>query len=53
MAVNEFTSGMGIVVDYLKFYNEELLIVAAVVILSLIPSFIANIKSFKQDPINT
>lgn len=52
LAVNEFTSTMGIVVNYLKFYNEEILIVLAVVVLSLIPSFIANIKSFKQDPIN-
>jgi len=52
LAVNEFTSTMGIVVNYLKFYNEEILIVLAVVVLSLIPSFIANIKSFRQDPIN-
>lgn len=52
LAVNEFTSTMGIVVNYLKFYKEEVLIVVAVVILSLIPSFIANIKSFKRDPIN-
>ena len=52
LAVNEFTSTMGIVVNYLKFYNEELLIVLAVVVLSLVPSFIANIKSFRQDPIN-
>ena len=52
LAVNEFTSGMGIVVNYLKFYREEIFIIIAVVILSLLPSFIANIKSFRQDPIN-
>lgn len=52
LTVNEFTSTMGIVVNCLKFYNEEILIVLAVVVLSLIPSFIANIKSFRQDPIN-
>ena len=52
LAVNEFTSSMGIVVNYLKFYTEEIFIIIAVVILSLLPSFIANIKSFRQDPIN-
>lgn len=52
LAVNEFTSSMGIVVNYLKFYTEEIFIIIAVVVLSLLPSFIANIKSFRQDPIN-
>ncbi len=52
LAVNGFTSSMGIVINYLKFYNEEILIIVAVIVLSLIPSFIANIKSFRQDPIN-
>ena len=52
IAVNEFTSGMGIVINYLKFYNEELAIIAGIIVASLIPSFIANIKSFSKDPIN-
>ena len=52
IAVNEFTSGMGIVINYLKFYNEEFAIVAGIIVASLIPSFIANIKSFSKDPIN-
>lgn len=52
LAVNEFTSGMGIVINYMKFYSEEFLIVALIIVVSLIPSFIANIKSFRQDPIN-
>jgi len=52
LAVNGFTSSMGIVINYLKFYNEEILIILAIIVLSLIPSFVANIKSFKQDPIN-
>lgn len=52
LAVNGFTSSMGIVVNYLKFYREEIFIIIAVVILSLLPAFIANIKSFRQDPIN-
>jgi len=52
LAVNHFTSSMGIVVNYLKIYNYEFLIIFAIIILSLVPSFIANIKSFRQDPIN-
>ncbi len=52
LAVNEFTSGMGIVIDYLKFYNEEIAIIVGIIIASLIPSFIANLKSFSRDPIN-
>jgi len=51
-AVNGFTSSMGIVINYMKVYSEEYIIIAIIMILSLIPSFIANIKSFKQDPIN-
>ena len=50
-AVNGFTSSMGIVINHMKVYNAEYLIILAIVILSLIPSFIANIKSFKEDPI--
>lgn len=52
LAVNEFTSGMGIVINYLKFYNEEIVIIVGIIIASLIPSFIANLKSFSRDPIN-
>ena len=52
LAVNEFTSGMGIVINYLKFYNEEIAIIVGIIIASLIPSFIANLKSFSRDPIN-
>ena len=44
LAVNEFTSGMGIVINYMKFYSEEFLIVALIIVVSLIPSFIANIS---------
>ena len=43
---------MGIVINYLKFYSGELLVIAAVIVLSLVPTFIANVKAFKQDPIN-
>jgi len=53
LAVNEFTSSMGIVINYMKIYSTEYLIILAVVVLSLIPSFIANIKSFKEDPIKS
>ncbi len=52
LAVNEFTSGMGIVINCLKFYNEEIAIIVGIIIASLIPSFIANLKSFSRDPIN-
>ena len=52
IAVNEFTSGMGIVINYMKFYIEEVIIIGAIIVASLIPAFIANIKSFRQDPIN-
>lgn len=52
IAVNDFTSGMGIVINYLKFYNEEILIIVGIIVASLIPSFLANIKSFSKDPIN-
>jgi len=52
-AVNGFTSSMGIVINHMKVYSAEYLIILAIVILSLIPSFIANIKSFKEDPIKS
>lgn len=52
IVVNDFTSGMGIVINYLKFYTEEILIIVGIIVASLIPSFLANIKSFSKDPIN-
>ena len=50
-AVNGFTSSMGIVINHMKVYNAEYVIILAIINLSLIPSFIANVKSFKEDPI--
>ena len=52
LGVNKFTSSMGIVINYLKFYNEEIVMIIGIIIASLIPSFIANVKSFTKDPIN-
>lgn len=52
MGVNSFTSSMGIVVNAFKFYVGEIYILLAVLIFSFIPIFIANMKSFKNDPLH-
>lgn len=51
LSVNVFTSSMGIVVDYMKFYIGELYIVIGVILFSFLPVFVANVKSFRNDPI--
>ncbi|MBQ7668343.1 MAG: ABC transporter permease [Clostridia bacterium] len=51
MLVNNFTSSMGIVIDSLRFYSLEAWIILGIFIFSFIPIFVANIKSFKNDPL--
>ena len=53
IAVNSFTSGMGIVINYLKFYIEELYIIGGIIIVSLIPSWVVNLRAFKKDAVNS
>lgn len=52
VAVNSFTSSMGIVVNAAKFYAGEGYILLAVLLFSFIPIFVANMKSFKNDPLH-
>ncbi len=51
LAVNAFTSSMGIVINSLKFYTLEIWIILGIFVFSFIPIFVANIKSFKNDPL--
>lgn len=52
IVVNSFTSGMGIIMNVTKFYFGEVWILLAVFIFSFIPIFVANMKSFKNDPLH-
>jgi len=51
LSVNTFTSTMGIVINSMKFYSAELFIIFGIFVFSFIPIFVANIKSFKNDPL--
>jgi putative ABC transport system permease protein len=49
--INGFTSSMGIVLDVLRIYKIEGLMLFIVLIICLLPTIIVNIKLFKKDPI--
>jgi len=51
VGVNSFTSSMGIVINSMKFYTAEVFIIIGIFIFSFIPIFVANIRSFKNDPL--
>lgn len=51
LAINGFTSSMGIVLNIFKIYNIEVLILFIILIICLLPTIIINIKLFRKDPI--
>lgn len=51
VGVNAFTSSMGIVINSMKFYTIEIFIILGIFLFSFVPIFVANIKSFKNDPL--
>lgn len=46
--INNITASVGIVMNYSKIYSEEYLIMCAVVVISLIPTFISLKKMFER-----
>ena len=44
---------MGIVINYLKVYIEELYIICGIVVVSLIPSWVVNLRAFRKDAANS
>ena len=48
LLINNITASVGIVMNYSKIYSEEYLIMIAVIIISLIPTFISLIKMFER-----
>ena len=48
MLVNAITASVGIVMNHSKVYNEEYIIMIAVIIISLIPIFVSLLKMFKR-----
>ena len=48
MLINNITASVGIVMNYSKIYVEEYIIMIAVIVISLIPTFISLIKMFER-----
>lgn len=48
LLTNNITASVGIVMNYSKIYNEEYLIMLAVIIISMIPTFISLKKMFER-----
>jgi len=48
LLTNNITASVGIVMNYSKIYSEEYLIMIAVIIISLIPTFVSLLKTFER-----
>ena len=48
MLINNITASVGIVMNYSKIYVEEYFIMIAVIVISLIPTFVSLLKMFER-----
>ena len=48
LLTNNITASVGIVMNYSKIYSEEYLIMLAVIVISMIPTFISLKKMFER-----